>query len=293
MWDAFQREANRDGFTIEREEVIPLFHEISREMESGSYELYAEVLRRTAVEISKRLGLAAGAVALGLPAGLRRALAGLQGDQPAAQQVRQEVPDRPDLEHRRQAAGPDPAPHPARLRPRRDGAAGALLQARPRALQRVRPAHRHQEGLGAHRVEPVPRRRALHQAQGPRDLGQPLQGEARRGGRRSRPPRSRASSKRPSCSALEEIVSLHEDVLVATSQVWQTTCTIVRSGEECFVIDSPVYPDELEMLPAILAAGRLRVLRACWRPTPTGTTCSAASPSPTRRSAAPRPPPPA
>ncbi len=56
VWDAFQREASRDGFTIEREEVIPLFHEISREIESGSYELYAEVLRRTAVEISKRLG---------------------------------------------------------------------------------------------------------------------------------------------------------------------------------------------------------------------------------------------
>jgi glyoxylase-like metal-dependent hydrolase (beta-lactamase superfamily II) len=48
------------------------------------------------------------------------------------------------------------------------------------------------------------------------------------------------------------VVSLHEDVLVATSQVWQTTCTIVRSGEECFVIDSPVYPDELEVLPAIV-----------------------------------------
>ena len=36
--------------------MIPLFHEISRQIESGSYELYAEVLRRTAVEISKRLG---------------------------------------------------------------------------------------------------------------------------------------------------------------------------------------------------------------------------------------------
>jgi 2-haloacid dehalogenase len=56
VWEAFQREASRDGFTIEREEVIPLFHEISRDIESGSYELYAEVLRRTAVDISKRLG---------------------------------------------------------------------------------------------------------------------------------------------------------------------------------------------------------------------------------------------
>ena len=54
--DAFQREAKRDGFTIDLEEVIPLFHEISREIEGGSYELYAEVLRRTAVEIAKRIG---------------------------------------------------------------------------------------------------------------------------------------------------------------------------------------------------------------------------------------------
>jgi glyoxylase-like metal-dependent hydrolase (beta-lactamase superfamily II) len=48
------------------------------------------------------------------------------------------------------------------------------------------------------------------------------------------------------------IVSVHPDVLVATSRVWQTSCTIVRSGAEAFVIDSPVYPDELEVLPAVL-----------------------------------------
>lgn len=48
------------------------------------------------------------------------------------------------------------------------------------------------------------------------------------------------------------VVGLHRDVLVATSRIWQTTCTIVRSGEEGFVIDSPVLPDELEMLPAVL-----------------------------------------
>jgi glyoxylase-like metal-dependent hydrolase (beta-lactamase superfamily II) len=47
-------------------------------------------------------------------------------------------------------------------------------------------------------------------------------------------------------------VSLHADVLVVTSRVWQTSCTAVRSGEEGFVIDSPVYPDELEALPPLL-----------------------------------------
>jgi 2-haloacid dehalogenase len=54
--DAFEKEATRDGFTIDRDEVVNLFLEISREIESGSYELYAEVLRRTAVEIAKRIG---------------------------------------------------------------------------------------------------------------------------------------------------------------------------------------------------------------------------------------------
>jgi glyoxylase-like metal-dependent hydrolase (beta-lactamase superfamily II) len=48
------------------------------------------------------------------------------------------------------------------------------------------------------------------------------------------------------------IAALHPDVLVATSAFLQTTCTIVRCGDECFVIDSPVHPEELEVLPAVL-----------------------------------------
>ena len=48
------------------------------------------------------------------------------------------------------------------------------------------------------------------------------------------------------------VVSLHADVLVATSREWQTNCTAIRSGEEGFVIDSPIFPDELEVLPAVL-----------------------------------------
>ena len=46
-------------------------------------------------------------------------------------------------------------------------------------------------------------------------------------------------------------VGLHEDVVVATSRVYQTTCTLVRSGAEAFCIDSPILPDELEILPAL------------------------------------------
>jgi glyoxylase-like metal-dependent hydrolase (beta-lactamase superfamily II) len=76
------------------------------------------------------------------------------------------------------------------------------------------------------------------------------------------------------------VVSLHPDVLVATSRIWQTTCTIVRGtgtpvqtdtdgpltvhisgGEagrsaETFVIDSPILPDELEILFALLEQAR-------------------------------------
>ena len=48
IYDAFQKEAERDGFTIDRNELIPLFLETQREIMAGSYELYAEVLRRTA-----------------------------------------------------------------------------------------------------------------------------------------------------------------------------------------------------------------------------------------------------
>lgn len=50
-------------------------------------------------------------------------------------------------------------------------------------------------------------------------------------------------------------VSLHPDVIVVTSQIFQAHCTIVRApgGEaETFAIDSPVLPDELELLPALV-----------------------------------------
>jgi glyoxylase-like metal-dependent hydrolase (beta-lactamase superfamily II) len=48
------------------------------------------------------------------------------------------------------------------------------------------------------------------------------------------------------------VVSVHADVVVVTSAIWQTTCTIVRGGDETFVIDSPVLPEELDALPAVL-----------------------------------------
>ena len=52
------------------------------------------------------------------------------------------------------------------------------------------------------------------------------------------------------------VVSLHADVLLATSAIWQTNCVVVRSDEETFVIDSPVLPEELEVMPALLEQSR-------------------------------------
>ena len=56
------------------------------------------------------------------------------------------------------------------------------------------------------------------------------------------------------------VVGLHPDVVVVTSRFWQTTSTLVRSGEEAFCIDSPVLPDELEILPSVAEQARFRVV---------------------------------
>jgi 2-haloacid dehalogenase len=55
VYDAFAAEAERDGFTVDRDELLQQFHETQQQIQAGSYELYAEVLRRTAVQIAKKL----------------------------------------------------------------------------------------------------------------------------------------------------------------------------------------------------------------------------------------------
>lgn len=55
IYEAFAAEAARDGVELDRAELLGLVREVTREIESGSYELYAEVLRRTAIEVAKRL----------------------------------------------------------------------------------------------------------------------------------------------------------------------------------------------------------------------------------------------
>jgi glyoxylase-like metal-dependent hydrolase (beta-lactamase superfamily II) len=55
-------------------------------------------------------------------------------------------------------------------------------------------------------------------------------------------------------------VALHEDVIAVTSRAYATACVLVRSGAEAFCIDSPIFPDELEILPAIAAQAEFNVV---------------------------------
>ncbi len=50
-----------------------------------------------------------------------------------------------------------------------------------------------------------------------------------------------------------QVVALHAGVIVARSVRWQTTCTLLHDGDETFVVDSLLYPDELDALPGLLA----------------------------------------
>ena len=167
-YDAFKAEADRDGFTIERDELIPLFHEIQQQIQAGSYELYAEVLRRTAVQIAKQLGWPLEPSRSGfLPDSVQR-WKPFKETNPMLTKLAKKyklglisnIDDKLLGQTRRHI--------PLRFRSRRDRAAGALLQAGSGPLHRVRAAHRRQEGLGAHRRQLLPRRRALPEEEGSR-----------------------------------------------------------------------------------------------------------------------------
>jgi 2-haloacid dehalogenase len=54
--DAFKREAERDGLTIDEKALLDRFFEVQAQIMSGSYELYAEVLRRGAVTVAEEIG---------------------------------------------------------------------------------------------------------------------------------------------------------------------------------------------------------------------------------------------
>ncbi|MBV9212737.1 MAG: MBL fold metallo-hydrolase [Actinobacteria bacterium] len=48
-------------------------------------------------------------------------------------------------------------------------------------------------------------------------------------------------------------VAIHPDALAVTSRLWQTNAVAIRHGDEAVLIDSPYFPDELELLPALLS----------------------------------------
>jgi glyoxylase-like metal-dependent hydrolase (beta-lactamase superfamily II) len=50
-------------------------------------------------------------------------------------------------------------------------------------------------------------------------------------------------------------VALHADVVHVASVPWQTSCTLVKHGGEAFCIDSPVLPEELDVLPRLAEQG--------------------------------------
>jgi 2-haloacid dehalogenase len=54
--DAFTAEASRDGLSFDEQTLIDRFLEVQAEVMAGSYELYAEVLRRTAVKVAGEIG---------------------------------------------------------------------------------------------------------------------------------------------------------------------------------------------------------------------------------------------
>jgi 2-haloacid dehalogenase/putative hydrolase of the HAD superfamily len=53
--DAFKKQADRDGLTLDMPALLERFFEAQAQIMSGSYELYAEVLRRAAVTVAEEI----------------------------------------------------------------------------------------------------------------------------------------------------------------------------------------------------------------------------------------------
>ncbi|MGZ5342697.1 MAG: HAD-IA family hydrolase [Solirubrobacterales bacterium] len=54
--EAFKKEAERDGLTIDTNALLQSFFEAEAQIMAGSYELYAEVLRRATVKVAGEIG---------------------------------------------------------------------------------------------------------------------------------------------------------------------------------------------------------------------------------------------
>lgn len=56
VFEACSQEAERDGVELNRKEFLPIFFEVQAKVEDGSYELYAEVLRRSVIRAAGKVG---------------------------------------------------------------------------------------------------------------------------------------------------------------------------------------------------------------------------------------------
>ncbi len=54
--EACSKEAAKDGFSFDTETFMQRFYEVQAEVMAGSYELYAEVLRRTIIKVAGEIG---------------------------------------------------------------------------------------------------------------------------------------------------------------------------------------------------------------------------------------------
>jgi 2-haloacid dehalogenase/putative hydrolase of the HAD superfamily len=54
--EAFRAEAEKDGLSFDEAALVKRFLEVQADVMSGSYELYAEVLRRTGVRVAEEIG---------------------------------------------------------------------------------------------------------------------------------------------------------------------------------------------------------------------------------------------
>jgi 2-haloacid dehalogenase len=54
--EAFSAEAAKDGFSFDEQSFVDRFLEVQAEIMAGSYELYAEVLRRAAIRVGREIG---------------------------------------------------------------------------------------------------------------------------------------------------------------------------------------------------------------------------------------------
>jgi hypothetical protein len=188
--DACKKEAQKDGFSFEEEPFLARFMEVQAEIMAGSYELYAEVLRRTIVKVAGELGweiepsraqFLPDSVAYWLP--FREANAAMD-----RLGKRYEIGIVSNIDDKLLGIS------------RRHRPAGAQLQARPRPLQRGGATNRRQERLAAHRLQLHQRCRAAAENERAGYLGQPPRRETRRsqGAKRHREnlPRRRQKARR-------------------------------------------------------------------------------------------------